>query len=186
MHRRPEERLAPDHLTHALVVLCCGNALVGDDGFGPAVAERLLRRGHVPPHAVVLDVGTAIRGLLVDIELGEPRPQCVVVVDAGDHGGRPGEIAEIDLDAVAAPPEPPLSPHAAPTLQVLKQLEARTGIDVTAFVCQTASTPALPREGLSPPVAAAVEILCDRIERRFFARAASAIGTGAGRRSGIS
>lgn len=33
----------PDYCTAGVLVLGCGNPLMGDDGFGPAVAERLLR-----------------------------------------------------------------------------------------------------------------------------------------------
>lgn len=43
-----------------LRILCFGNALHGDDGFGPAVAERLRQSG-LPPRVEVIDCG--IRGL---------------------------------------------------------------------------------------------------------------------------
>jgi coenzyme F420 hydrogenase subunit delta len=35
----------PQYCTAGVLVLGCGNPLVGDDGFGPAVAERLLKEG---------------------------------------------------------------------------------------------------------------------------------------------
>jgi len=77
------DEILPDHCAKDVVVLCCGNVLFGDDGFGPAVAARL-NAGAVPEWAAVIDAGTGVRELLFDMVLSERRPQLVVVVDAVD------------------------------------------------------------------------------------------------------
>ena len=47
--------ILPDHCAKDVVVLCCGNVLLGDDGFGPAVAEKLNAINNIPEWAVVID-----------------------------------------------------------------------------------------------------------------------------------
>jgi len=82
----------PDYYRKALLVLGVGNPLFGDDGFGPAVAEELERRGRVPSFAAVLDVGTGVREILFDLILSTERPKEVVIVDALDCSREPGEV----------------------------------------------------------------------------------------------
>ena len=67
------------------MILGCGNILLGDDGFGPAVIARLHEIG-VPEAVQAIDVGTSIREQLLDYLL-DPRlrPPMLVVVDAERH-----------------------------------------------------------------------------------------------------
>ncbi|NCC77733.1 MAG: hydrogenase maturation protease, partial [Clostridia bacterium] len=70
-----------------VVFLGCGNILLGDDGFGPAVIERL-QRAALPETVEAIDVGTSIREHLLDYLL-DPRlrPRRLVVVDAAYREG---------------------------------------------------------------------------------------------------
>ena len=68
--------------TKRVLIFGCGNVLLGDDGFGPAVIERLERRGDLPGDAHAEDVGTSIRGILFDIALKDRRPEHIIVLDA--------------------------------------------------------------------------------------------------------
>jgi len=165
----------PDHCAKSVVVLCCGNPLRGDDGFGPAVAARL-NAGDVPEWAVVIDAGTGVRGLLFDILTSERRPDRVIVVDALDLSSdaqtppdwvrEPGEIFEIPIDRLEVPSSVEASVHLAPTSGLLRALhDADVRIEILA--CQIASIPGGVSEGLSPPVAAAVERASGSIEGRF-------------------
>ena len=45
------DEILPDHCAKEVVVLCCGNILFGDDGFGPAVADRINASETVPEWA---------------------------------------------------------------------------------------------------------------------------------------
>ncbi len=38
-----------------ILILGCGNVLFGDDGFGPAVAEHLLKNFEIPSKACVIN-----------------------------------------------------------------------------------------------------------------------------------
>jgi len=77
-----------------VVVAGVGNVLRGDDGFGVAVAQRLLA-GAVPPEVLVLDVG--IGGIHLVQELFEPA-DALVVVDALELGRAPGTLAVVRPD----------------------------------------------------------------------------------------
>ena len=67
-----------------IVVLCVGNSMRGDDGFGPAVAARLGNRPEV------IDAGTTPENELPRVARRSPRT--VLVVDAVHFDGRPGEL----------------------------------------------------------------------------------------------
>lgn len=72
----------------------CGNAIMGDDGFGPAVVERLNSQGSLPESVEAVDAGTGVREYLFDYLLTEEgRPETIIVLDAVDFAGKePGEV----------------------------------------------------------------------------------------------
>ena len=148
---RPDEIL-PDHCAKDLVVLCCGNMLFGDDGFGPAVAARL-NAEPIPEWAAVIDAGTGVRELLFDMVLSERRPRLVVVVDAVDLGRQPGSVFEIPLERIPRLEVSEFSVHQAPTSNLLKELEDQGGVRVVVIVCQVAGMPEEMTEAMSPAVA---------------------------------
>ena len=43
------------------LVLGCGNPLIGDDGFGPAVIQQLEEAYAIPESVACIDVGTSVR-----------------------------------------------------------------------------------------------------------------------------
>lgn len=73
-----------------MLVLGIGNPLLGDDGFGVEVIRRL-REQKPPPCVEFLDGGTAGLALLSNLE-GRSH---VLVADAIDFGGRPGEVVRL-------------------------------------------------------------------------------------------
>lgn len=162
-----ETDILPEHCTKSVVVLGCGNLLFGDDGFGPAVAGRLIS-DEVPAWAAVIDAGTAVRELLFDMALGERRPGRVVVVDAVDAGRRPGEVFEISLEEIPPAKVTDFSPHQAPTSNLLRELRDRCDVEVTVLVCQVSCIPREVRMGLSPAVKRAVDRTGRLIQDRFF------------------
>ena len=187
--------ILPDHCAKEAVVLCCGNPLFGDDGFGPAVAARL-NAETVPDWAAVIDTGTGVRGLLLDIAMSEHRPRLVVIVDAvdlvsaresgdvrvADVGRRddlensavvaghtvpePGEVFEIPLDRMDEATPVETSVHTAPTSRLLRSLR-EAGVRVEVIVCQVASVSERMEHRLSPVVADAVVRASEWIETRF-------------------
>ncbi|MCK5586156.1 hydrogenase maturation protease [Candidatus Bipolaricaulota bacterium] len=160
MSRVTMDDLLPDHCAKDVVVLCCGNVLFGDDGFGPAVAEKINASETVPDWAVVIDTGTAVRKFLFDMILSERRPHLVVVVDAVDTinlGRKPGEVFEIPLSEIPRVKVSEFSLHQAPTSNLLQELQKVGGMRVAVIACQVASIPKEITEDISSVVRAAID-----------------------------
>lgn len=146
-------------MSDRLRILCFGNDLHGDDGFGPALGAALRRRG---PPADVAIVDCGIRGL----DAVQFFSDCaeVVVVDAL-LGSQPGRLHDLPADAV--PPEAGRG-HGSGLGDLLRSLpvllERLPAIRVLA--AETAAcTPFRP--GLSPALAAAVETAAARLAARW-------------------
>ena len=184
MTRALIDDIIPDHCAKDVVVLCCGNVLFGDDGFGPAVAEKLNATDDIPDWAVVIDAGTAVRELLFDMILSERRPRLVVVVDAVDlrvdagdavdlrvdgvdPNRKPGEVFEIPLDEIPRVQISEFSLHQAPTSNLLQELEEVADVRVAVIACQVAGVPEEMSEEISPAVTAAIGQAAELIAERF-------------------
>jgi coenzyme F420 hydrogenase subunit delta len=167
MSSEPRRLLLPEHCGKRIVVLCCGNVLFGDDGFGPAVAQRVQREARIPDDVAVIDAGSSVRELLFDLVIAPPRPERVVLVDAVDLNREAGTILEIDLETLPAGEASGFSSHHPPTGALLRRLRDETGVDVVILTCQVRSFPEQVEEGLSPPVAAAVPRMATMIIERF-------------------
>ena len=151
--------------TKPILVLGCGNVLMGDDGFGPAVIRALERRHALPDDAHAEDVGTSIRGILFDIALLERRPRRIIVVDAVDKPGRrPGEVFEISVDEIPEKKLTDYSFHQFPTSNLLKEVRDRCGVEVTIVAGQTAAKLEEVHAGLSAPMRSAVGRAAERVE----------------------
>jgi len=84
-----------------LVVVCAGNPLRGDDGFGPAVAARI-------PGERVFDAGPVPEDVLPTV--ARLAPEVVLFVDAADFGSPPGTLRLFGAEELAASD---VSTHAA-------------------------------------------------------------------------
>ena len=149
---------APDYCRCETLVLGCGNILFGDDGFGPAVAERLGSRPDLPASMVVLDAGTGVRQLLFNLVLSPVRPQRIIVVDAVDMGREPGEVWTLQASELPGVKCDDFSMHQLPTSNLLRELAELAGVEVRCVVVQVAEVPAEVRPGLSEPLRQAVEM----------------------------
>lgn len=157
--------------TKPLLVFGCGNTLLGDDGFGPAVIAHLLEGRPLPAAAAVLDVGTASRELLFDLLLAPVKPRLLLVIDAADPPGlAPGQLRELPLAGVAAPKVHDFSLHQFPSVNLLAELAELGGVAVRVLAVKAGAIPETVRPGLSPAVAAAVPAAADWV-RRILAQA---------------
>nr|WP_281497643.1 hydrogenase maturation peptidase HycI [Ferrimonas balearica] len=73
-----------------------GNAMMADDGAGPLLGELL--RTSPQPGWEVIDGGTMPEDMLHRIRT--LKPEAVLVVDAADFGGMPGEVSVIEPEAI--------------------------------------------------------------------------------------
>jgi len=143
-----------------VLVAGIGNVFLGDDGFGVAVAQRLLARG-APAGADVVDAG--IRGFDLACALLEDY-DAAILVDTVHRDGPPGTLYVLDIDprdpGDAAPAEP-VEAHGLAPHRVLALVRALGGGPrrLRLVGCEPA-TPGADDDvtaGLSAAVAAAVE-----------------------------
>ena len=148
----------------AVVVFGCGNTLLGDDGFGPTVIDRLGNRD-LPAGMQVVDAGTGLRDHLLDyLLLPVLRPELVLLIDAvHEPGRRPGELTERGPRELPAGKRADLSLHQFPDVNLLDELHREGGVAVRLITVHTGEAQARLGCGLSPAVAAAVGPACDRV-----------------------
>jgi hydrogenase maturation protease len=153
-----------------VLVACFGNVLRGDDGFGVAVAQRLLEVP-MPDGVRILEVG--IGGIHMIHELLGGGVDALVVVDAADVGRPPGtllvlspELEDLDTLDVMQRRDALADTHYA-TPQRALTLASALGVmpDATVLLVCQAADPDSWGEGLSSQVAAAVEPAVDEVRR---------------------
>lgn len=149
-----------------VVIFGCGNILLGDDGFGPAVIEVLNRLG-LPGAVQAIDAGTGIREYLLDyLMLPSARPQLLVVVDTGHQPGlSAGEVQVCGVEAMAARKINDFSLHQFPTVNLLVELQEETGVEVKLVTAQPEQGAECLQMGLSSAMMAAVTDACRSIGR---------------------
>jgi len=132
-------------------VVCFGNALHGDDGFGMHVYRRL-QQEELPSGSRVFDAGTAGLGALPYFE-GCAR---AVLVDAVRSGGTHGSVHRL-VGSDLEPPGGELSLHELGIAGLLAALESVAGEPPEIVVIGAEVGEITPFTGrLSPPVEAAV------------------------------
>ena len=150
-----------------VAVFGCGNMLIGDDGFGPAVVADLQSRGDLPDHVFLEDVGTGIREYLFDFILApELAPGHLVILDAVDfQDRRPGDVFVMTPDAVPAQKIHDFSLHQFPTVNLLQELSEHTGAVVHVIAAQVEHIPKEIAPGLSRSMQAAVKEASEKVRQ---------------------
>ena len=156
---RDDDAAAARAATRVLVA-GVGNAFLGDDGFGVALAGRLARRA-LPTGVEVVDYG--IRGMDLAYAMQDGALHAVVMLDAAPRGEPPGTLSVIepDVDAVA----PDVDAHAMDPVKVIalaRELAPDGRLPRTLVVCCEPQTRMTGEEdeiviSLSEPVLAALD-----------------------------
>lgn len=149
------------------MIFGCGNVIMGDDGFGPAVIEALQARYDLPEDVEAVDAGTCVREHLFDYLLTEEgRPEMIIIVDAVDFEDRsPGEVFEIQPTQIPAKKIHDFSLHQFPTVNLLQELAEHTGIKVLILAGQIEYIPEEIAPGLSSVMVKAVTEACEKISQ---------------------
>ncbi|MGO9313789.1 MAG: hydrogenase maturation protease [Syntrophobacteraceae bacterium] len=170
----PENRIGTkmstiqDLFTKPVLIFGCGNVLIGDDGFGPAVIDHLLANFDLPGGVAAFDVGTSARELLFDLVLMPDKPKVIFIVDAVFESGKPpGEIFEIDVSQIPSKKVNDFSLHMFPSVNLLNDLQDGAGVKVRVLAVQAERMPDEIRQGLSDSVSAAVPAACEWLLRQI-------------------
>ena len=135
--------------------LTVGNPFRSDDGVGSYLASRLavlpvrvVDAGHTPEN--IIDEVTGLK------------PSRVVILDAADFGGRPGEVRLVPEERI---PETTLSTHMVPMNVISSILAENTGAEIF-FVGIQPKTVAF-GEGLTPEVQESAEQIFQAIQKTY-------------------
>ena len=137
-----------------LVVVGVGSDLRGDDAAGVLVARRLAEQESDRLH--VVEGGTAPENYTAVVKSFDP--DHVLLVDAVEFGGDPGEVKPVDPAELA---QTSFSSHAYPLTLLTDYLERETGATITMLGIQPASINE--SEDLSPAVETAIERVVEEI-----------------------
>lgn len=145
------------------LVLGLGNRLMTDDGFGPCAIDALAAAEAGNSGVTLLDGGT----LGLDLLPALAEADRLIVIDALDSGGRPGEIVRLEGEEVPRAFATKLSIHQAGLKDLLAVAEL-TG-DLPAEVVVWGAQPASLELGLelTPALAAVVPEVTDLVMREL-------------------
>jgi len=142
----------PEYVKKRVLILGVGNTLFGDDGFGPAAADYLLKNCEIPEDVCVMDVGIGAGDVLFTVALSQEKPEKIIVFDAVDVKRKPGEIFELSIDDLPANKITDFSLHLFPATNLLKELRDQMKVDVVILACQAERIPDSVSPGLSDSV----------------------------------
>jgi hydrogenase 3 maturation protease len=135
-------------LAGTVCIVGVGNRMRGDDAAGSLLAERIAGR----IAAAVIDAGSAPENYLEKIARG--KPGTVLVIDAVDFSGSPGEVRLLEAGAIGSGG---LSTHAPSLRLAADYLTQRCGAQVWVAAIQPASVAM--GAGMDASVSAAVDRL---------------------------
>ncbi len=152
-------------MSTSAVVLGIGNRMRGDDAVGSLVTDQLSGiQG-----AQVIDAETAPENHIEPIV--RLKPERVLIVDACDFGGRPGEFRLFDRNEIGRLAGGIVSTHTLPLSMTVELLEKRVRAEIRLLGVQPARVEF--GETLSEPVARALPELAAFIRQWVDAAAAS-------------
>jgi coenzyme F420 hydrogenase subunit delta len=159
---------APDYYQKATLILGCGNILLGDDGFGPAVVDYLEKHCRVPEDVAILDTGTGVREILFNIILAEKKPERIVILDALDCNREPGDVFIVSIENIPERKIHDFSVHQMPTINMLRELRDLCHVEVVVLAAQPESIPEAVKPGLTRKLQDAVPNVGKYISENYF------------------
>lgn len=137
-------------MTGTVVIIGCGNLLMGDDGVGVHAIRRLQARP-LPPHVQTVEGGVAVWAVLAAAR----RAAQLLLIDAVYGGGPPGNIYRLTPADLTLPAARALSLHQFSLAEALLLAWWQGGLPTTVIfgVEPAAVAPGLT---LSPPVVASL------------------------------
>jgi hydrogenase 3 maturation protease len=142
------------HLKGKVLILGIGNTLRSDDGLGALLAARIT--GKVP--FLVWDVGVGPENYLG--KLIKEKPDTVVMVDAVDFGGQPGECRLLETGDIQTTNF--FATHNSSISLTINYLQSNLKVDIIILIVQPKSIAF--GEELSPEIAQTL----DELERWFY------------------
>jgi len=153
----------PEYVKKRVLILGVGNVLFGDDGFGPAAADHLLKHCKIPDDVYVMDVGIGAGDVLFTVGLSQKKPEKIIILDAVDMKRKPGEIFELAIDDLPANKITDFSLHLFPAANLLRELRDQMGIEIVILACQAERIPEDVNPGLSDSLKRALPRAAEKV-----------------------
>ncbi|MGI8701418.1 MAG: hydrogenase maturation protease [Nocardioidaceae bacterium] len=161
-----------------VLVAGIGNIFLGDDGFGPEVAQRMLadgwHGGALPDGVRVVDYG--IRGMHLAYDLLDG-VDALVLVDALPGNGPPGSLSVLEVSPEDVGNEE-FDAHGMAPVAVLASLTLLGGELPATYVVGCCPVNLDEGIGLSPPVASAVDGAMSMVRTLVADRLVAAVSAG--------
>jgi hydrogenase 3 maturation protease len=139
------------HLAGKVVILGIGNTLRNDDGLGSIIARQI--KDKVP--YIVYDAGPSPENYLGKII--KDKPDNIVIIDAVDFGGRPGEFRIVEGEDIKTVNL--FSTHNASISLTINYLQSNLKVDIIILIIQPKNINF--GDNLSPEVSETIRILED-------------------------
>lgn len=145
------------------LVLGLGNPIMGDDGFGLAVLERLRDGWEMPPGVDLVDGGTWGMNLLPEIEDARE----LILVDAIRSGKPPGTVVELPRTELPRYLAHKLSPHQIDLKEILAIAEWRGTLPPRTVAIGAEPGEIVMSASLTPPLEDAIPDAVDAVLSRL-------------------
>ena len=106
-------------------MLAIGNELRGDDGLGPLFAKKFSKIAENSSDVIVIDGGTVPENFTGSLR--KEKPTHVILIDAVEMNGAPGEIKFIEKEKIS---QFNVSTHAMPISFLIKYLETTSSFEI--------------------------------------------------------
>jgi hydrogenase maturation protease HycI len=138
------------------LIITVGNPLRKDDGAGPYIASLIRPAGRL----AVIDAQYNPENIID--EAARLKPVKMIIIDAADFGGSPGEARAIDRKHI---PDSTLSTHSVPMSVVAGILEQDTGAEIVFLGIQPKDVSF--GENISPEVRETADKIIKKINEEF-------------------
>lgn len=102
--------------SESVIIMSVGNSLRSDDGIGPYILSKIKNHQSKSNKIELIDAGIVPENYIQKVL--DLKPDKIIIIDAADFGGHPGELRFIPNNAI---PESSVSTHAI-SLRLLAEL----------------------------------------------------------------
>ncbi|NLI61974.1 MAG: coenzyme F420-reducing hydrogenase, FrhD protein [Methanosarcinaceae archaeon] len=136
-----------DYLDKEILILGCGNILLGDDGFGPAVVAEMNKIKESEPKLRsegidIIDAGTAASYFIISLIDETSAVKKIIIADIIDYGLKPGTLKRLTVEDLPNISKYHMDAHDMPLAGMLRDVYDNFGVEVVVIGCQFENMPA--------------------------------------------
>lgn len=130
-----------------ILILGCGNILLGDDGFGPAVISKLKEIQNTEPilkseKIDIIDAGTAASYFIISLIDETSAVKKIIIADIIDYKLPPGTLKKLTVEDLPNIGKYHTDAHDMPLAGMLRDVHDKFDVEVVVIGCQYKHMPA--------------------------------------------